>query len=290
MGLNALVTGIDHDRYVAYESSRPKEPSPELKPWLEKKLGYPITRFSSDGGPDNMPFPWDDWLSHEGTLYGDAFRVAVDKGEMPLFLKVGEQGIVGLVEGIRYKKNETLGTYANPRTYVTNVDPTDPRQLSEAHQRSVEFMYAFVRFLNNHIPGFEKAQITRLGEMTLNRAGRSIENQYVPSSSDINPPQGSVVSHDDAIAVMQRGPKAGLYEIPYRTMLADKLDNLLAVGKSSSGGIRFRTHNITVIMGQAAGTAAAVAVQDGVAPRQVDIRKVQSKLRAAGVEIPQKPR
>jgi hypothetical protein len=42
-------------------------------------------------------------------------------------------------------------------------------------------------------------------------------------------------------------------------------------------------------MGQAAGTAAAVAVQDGVAPRQVDIRKVQSKLRAAGVEIPQKP-
>ncbi|WP_428938820.1 FAD-dependent oxidoreductase [Fontivita pretiosa] len=289
MGLNAIITGIDHDRFVAYEKSIPKEPSPQLKPWLENKLGYPITSFSSDGGPDNMPFPWDDWLGHEGPLYGEQFRVAVDRGEMPLFLPVGDRGIVGIVEGIRYKKNQTLGGWANPRTYVTGVDPTDPRQLSQAHQKSVEFMFKFVQFLNKYIPGFEKAQITRLGEMTLNRAGRSIDNGYAPSSQDINPPAGKVVSNDDAIAVMQRGAKAGIYEIPYRAMLSEKLDNLLAVGKSSAGGIRFRTHNITVIMGQAAGTAAAVAVQDGVSARQVDIRKVQQRLRDAGVDIPLKP-
>jgi len=97
-----------------------------------------------------------------------------------------------------------------------------------------------------------------------------------------------VLSSDDAIAVMQRGGNAGLYEIPYRAMLSEKLDNLLAVGKSSSGGIRFRTHNVTVIMGQAAGTAAAVAVEDGVSAAQVNIRKVQQKLRQAGVQIPLK--
>jgi hypothetical protein len=39
-------------------------------------------------------------------------------------------------------------------------------------------------------------------------------------------------------------------------------------------------------MGQAAGTAAAIAAQDGVATKDVPIKKLQAKLRAAGVPIP----
>jgi hypothetical protein len=45
---------------------------------------------------------------------------------------------------------------------------------------------------------------------------------------------------------------------------------------------------LAVIMGQGAGTAAAVAVRDGVLPRDVNIRKVQDELRKAGVPLPQK--
>jgi hypothetical protein len=288
MGLNAVITGIDGERYEAFERSRAKEANPELKQWLEGKLGYPITSFSSDS-TSGMPFPWDDWWSHESALYGEEFRAAVDKSEMPLYYPVAKTGIVGLVEGIRYTKNETSGPVATPRTYVTGVDPTDPRQLSEAHQKSVEFMFKFVQFLNHYIPGFENAQITRLGEMTLNRAGRSIQNDFELTGSGIDVPAGTVASHDDAIAVLQRGQNAGLYEVPFSAMLADKIDNLLAVGKSSAGGIRFRTHNVTVIMGQAAGTAAALAVDDGVTLRELDMRKLQAKLRAAGIGLPEKP-
>jgi hypothetical protein len=71
-------------------------------------------------------------------------------------------------------------------------------------------------------------------------------------------------------------------------MLPQKIDNLLAVGKSSSGGIAFRTHMLSVIMGQAAGTAAAVAVKDHTTARDVNIRKVQAELRKAGVPLPEK--
>jgi hypothetical protein len=46
---------------------------------------------------------------------------------------------------------------------------------------------------------------------------------------------------------------------------------------------------LAVIMGQAAGTAAAISVEDGVAPRNVNIRKVQEALRKGGVPLPQKP-
>ena len=71
-------------------------------------------------------------------------------------------------------------------------------------------------------------------------------------------------------------------------MLPQEITNLLAVGKSSVGGIRFRTHMLSIIMGQAAGTAAGIAVADGVPVKDVDVRKLQAKLRATGIGIPNK--
>ena len=43
--------------------------------------------------------------------------------------------------------------------------------------------------------------------------------------------------------------------------------------------------SICLNMGFGVGTAAAVAVQDGVRPRDVDVSKVQERLRAAGVTL-----
>ena len=45
---------------------------------------------------------------------------------------------------------------------------------------------------------------------------------------------------------------------------------------------------VAVIMGQAAGTAAAIAAKDGVTARAVNIRKVQAQLRRDGIAIPEK--
>ena len=72
-------------------------------------------------------------------------------------------------------------------------------------------------------------------------------------------------------------------------MVAQNVDNLLAVGKSSSGGIKFRTHMLAMIMGQAAGTSAAISVEDGVPVKDVPIRKGQAALRKTGVGLPEKP-
>ena len=47
------------------------------------------------------------------------------------------------------------------------------------------------------------------------------------------------------------------------------------------------TQGVTVCMniGQGVGTAAAIAVKDGVEPRNVDVRKVQESLMRQGVEL-----
>ncbi len=135
------------------------------------------------------------------------------------------------------------------------------------------------------MPGFENALVDRIAETTFNRAGRSIENGF-PSITNLEfEEKGS--THDDTIVVFQRD-KNRPHEVPYKAMVPLKIDNLLAVGKSSAGAENYRKHSLTSIMGQAAGIAAAMSVKEDVPVRDVSIRKLQAELRKAGVKIPEK--
>jgi hypothetical protein len=281
MGLATWVSGVDIKRFDDFAKTRPKEGSPELRKWMEGKLGHPITRFTSSG-PSPMNYPWDDWWERNSGIYGDFFRKAVDLGELPLFYRVGEKGMVSYVEGLKTGEYEVTGGIARPRTYIVGVDPTDIKAVTEAHIKSTELLFKYVQFFNKYIPGFEKAQLTRIADATLNRTGRYIESDFAPTSAEI----GKDFKSTDVICVLQRGEKAGLYEVPYRALLPRNLDNLLAVGKSSSGGLRFRTHMLSLVMGQSAGIAAAISARDQVLPRQVSIPKLQAALRKAGIELP----
>jgi hypothetical protein len=116
----------------------------------------------------------------------------------------------------------------------------------------------------------------------MGRAGRYIEAES-PFSTDIKP-----TTNDDAILVFALDEAHGPYEMPYRALLPAKIDNLLVVGKSSAGGVTFRKHHLTIVMGQAAGAAAALAAKQNVAVKQVPIRALQSALREQGIPIPEK--
>lgn len=280
MGLAAWITNVDVPRFEKFVQSRPKEGSPELRKWLEGKLGFPITKFTTSG-PSPMNFPWDDWWERNSGLYGDFFREAVDKGELTLFYTAGKKGIISYVEGLKVIQFEKAGGVARPRTYIVGVDPTNPKEVTEAHIKSSRLLFEYMAFLNKYIPGFEKAEMSRVADTTLNRAGRYIESDFSPTSKDI----GADFKAADAICVLQRGQKGGIYQVPYRALLSDDISNLLAVGKSSAGGMRFRTHMLTMIMGQAAGTAAAISVREGVKPKDVSISKLQAELRKAGIKL-----
>ena len=79
MGLAAWMGGVDVKKFEEYSKSLPEQPDPEMKKWLEGKLGHPIGKFSSDGTGD-MNYPWDDWMGRTANLFGAKFREAVDKG------------------------------------------------------------------------------------------------------------------------------------------------------------------------------------------------------------------
>jgi hypothetical protein len=78
--------------------------------------------------------------------------------------------------------------------------------------------------------------------------------------------------------------------MPYRCLLPAKLDGLLAAGRCFSSdqatNSMFNVISHCIQMGQAAGTAAALAVKSQVQPREIDIKALQKRLIAQGVELP----
>ena len=85
-------------------------------------------------------------------------------------------------------------------------------------------------------------------------------------------------------------PKPGTTsQIPYRILVAADVDNLLIAGRCASAthegmaGLRVQSH--CHIMGQAAGTAAAMSLSAGVRPADVAVAGLQKRLIDAGVFI-----
>ncbi|RKY66755.1 MAG: FAD-dependent oxidoreductase [Candidatus Latescibacterota bacterium] len=81
-------------------------------------------------------------------------------------------------------------------------------------------------------------------------------------------------------------PKGDWYDIPYRCLLSVAVPNLLASGRCISatyeGMAGARVMGTCIAVGQAAGTAAALAVAEGVRPGDVDVSRLREVLREDG--------
>jgi hypothetical protein len=82
-------------------------------------------------------------------------------------------------------------------------------------------------------------------------------------------------------------PDDDWYDIPYRCLTAKDIDNLLVSGRCISathhGMAGARVMGTCIAIGEAAGTAAALAVRHGVTPREVQVDELRRTLRSQGV-------
>ena len=88
-------------------------------------------------------------------------------------------------------------------------------------------------------------------------------------------------------------PAAGFkYQIPYRILVPKDVDNLLVAGRCAScdhealGSIRVMPQ--CGVMGEGAGTAAALSLQKKIAPRALDAGALQAQLRKQGAIVDEK--
>ncbi len=79
------------------------------------------------------------------------------------------------------------------------------------------------------------------------------------------------------------------FQIPYRCLVPEKLDNLLAAGRCVSAEFpvadTLRLIPVCWVTGQAAGLAAALCVSDKCSPRHVNVGKLQNMLRRQGAYL-----
>jgi 2-polyprenyl-6-methoxyphenol hydroxylase-like FAD-dependent oxidoreductase len=147
------------------------------------------------------------------------------------------------------------------------------------------------QILRQKMPGFEKSFILDTASQLGTRGSRRLLGEHVVTEQDVR----SGMVFPDTIAMIppffvKTPPKA----IPYRSLVPVKVESLLVAGRCFSSD-PFANDLLNLIpfcvaMGEAAGTAAAIAVKDGAQPRAVDPRKLQARLVEQGVWLPREPR
>ena len=146
-------------------------------------------------------------------------------------------------------------------------------------------------FLKKNVPGFEKSFIMNVAPQIGTRGSRRLLGEYIVTENDIR----SGIEHDDTIALCPPidanvSPEHPHMCIPYRSLLPQKVENLLVAGRSfSSDLVANDVLNIIpfcVAMGEAAGVAAALAAKAGISPGGVDIKTLQRKLIKQNVVLP----
>jgi hypothetical protein len=178
------------------------------------------------------------------------------------------------------------------------VSGIDARQLSYGEVEGRRQCWDVFDFIREHTPGFDDAYIVEIAPQIGIRETRRIAGEYMLSESDIL----GCADFDDAIGVNGWPVEAhvkgdvrfvftapdtrGFNQIPYRIIVPLSIDNLFVAGRCASmtheGQSSARVTGSCFVMGQAAGTAADIALRDGCRPRDVDVARLQSTLVSHG--------
>jgi hypothetical protein len=182
------------------------------------------------------------------------------------------------------------------------LDGTNAEQLTQGEIEGRRQAWDVFDFVRSVTPGFEKAYIVEIGPQLGIRETRRVMGDYQLSEEDVL----TCADFDDTIGVngwpienhvagdvvLKFPPipeSRGFNQLPYRMIVPRKIANLFVAGRCASmthgGQSAARVSGGCFVMGEAAGTAAHLALQDGVAPRDVNIGALQRALESNGVYL-----
>ncbi len=166
---------------------------------------------------------------------------------------------------------------------MAGLDGIKVADLTKAELEGRARMHRLLDYARESMPGFEKAYVVDFAPQTGVRQTRMLEGAYVVTKED-------VVKRRHFWDSVARGRD---YYTPYRALLPQDVDQLLVAGRhySVTPAAQKISREIPpcMAMGEAAGTAAALALSSGVTVRNVDVAKLQKTLRAQGADPGDRP-
>jgi hypothetical protein len=190
-------------------------------------------------------------------------------------------------------------------TQIRNPDGTavsgiDADQLTYGEIEGRRQCWDTFEFIRGSAPGFERAYIVEIAPQIGIRETRRVRGEYMLSEDDVLdcadfadaigvngwPVEAHVAGDVQFVFPRQ---KRGFNQLPYRMIVPQKIDNLFVAGRCASmthgGQSAARVSGPCFVMGQAAGTAAALALQANVAPRRLEVGRLQQALERDGAYL-----
>jgi len=177
-----------------------------------------------------------------------------------------------------------IALYMGPR--LSGYSALDVDDLTTVEVRSRELMAQHLAFYREHAPGFENAHLLygapQLGvrhARRLSGVGKVTRGQW---------PTGLVYADEIGVSP-SLSPRFPNISIPYGSLVPERLDGVLACGRHIACDATSHSFLREVpqcwITGQAAGAAAAIAANRGLAPRSIDVRELQRTLLSQGAHL-----
>lgn len=218
-----------------------------------------------------------------------------------------------------YKEKQAKGEITNPRenilvffgvgedvlhfnsTRVVKLDPTNPFDVSKAEVVARKQIHELIGFLKENSNAFNESALISVAVNIGVRESRKLKGVHILTGDelinctcfedsialgnydiDIHSPTGTGTSH--------RYFKDGeFYTIPYRSLLPKEYDNLLVAGRSISATheaqASVRIMPICCCLGEAAGTAIAIAHNTNKNVHTVDVKALQKTLTENGAVL-----
>ena len=200
-----------------------------------------------------------------------------------------------------------VGNYEEPikgrwkinTTRMAYVDATRTEEISKAVMEGRRQVFEVLHFLQKYVPGCENIELIEMASRLGVRETRHIKGQYKLTTEDILDRK----HFEDAIctfayAIDIHNSEGGgatfhqvndYYTIPFRCLVPEKIENLLVAGRCISGtsgaAASYRVIPCCIATGQAAGTAAALALGEGCEAGDVPTEKLRETLTRQGAVI-----
>lgn len=218
-----------------------------------------------------------------------------------------------------YSKFQSEGKIRNPRenvlifdtchdgilhfntTRVCGGDPTDAFAVTKAEIEAREQVFEMTAFLKANFGAFRDAELISTGMQIGARESRMIECGYCLTEDDVVLARKfddgiaacnydiDIHSPDGSGTYIYQYPPTDYYTVPYRCLTAKDAENLLIAGRcicaTHEAQSSFRIMPVCASIGEAAGTAAALCLDTGKLPANIDIAALRDILRKNGAVI-----
>lgn len=256
--------GIDIDKlykYVAIDLQedwcKSKPPYFEIAEAMHRTQRYKLEKLMADGVESGE-------LSQEEAEYMQAYSI------------IGKNGVMS----------------CNFPEVPVKFKSTDPIEYSKAVTYGRKMMRNMANYLVKHLPGFENAYISREAAILGARESWRIKGKYYLVEDDYH----NQSKFPDAVCrtawfidahgekVSEKLPKGAFYEIPYRSLITEKISNLIVTGRCISASFilqaSMRIQPTCMSIGEAAGIAANFSLKNNIEPNMVEWDKIPKNLRS----------